>query len=411
MHTPEIERWPSDAEEIRAEDDERRAGDDVAASPGEPAPAPPGAPPVIPLPPHVIVRTAASADAGASWDAPAVGAPPPPAPAALPSAPPAPATLPGGPALAPPVGLRVDTALRPPIPPPSRPVGPGASPGLGFTGTAVSALRSPVPGGVEPARRAPLGAVVAVVLLVVLAGAGAGWWYVSSRQPEPRSVAISLAVGEAAQVFRADARLRWASSGAPLHWEAHTDFEGILTLKASPADHGGAKVRGILDLSRLSVNGRPFTEPPTIRAKMQFSGDGTVVRGGVFRLPLPSPPIQLLLTGLGPDLPTHAIRPGDAWTDRQEVRVGKERLLMTSRSEFLRYEQMSGVEVAVIHGTRSFEMKDPGPRKRGHARVEQTAWFDPGSGAVLKMSATIWIEYSGPDGGYTAGDRLQLTAV
>jgi hypothetical protein len=142
------------------------------------------------------------------------------------------------------------------------------------------------------------------------------------------------------------------------------------------------------------------------------------VAGKSFNPGVPAGTYDPLVAGLSPDLPPHAVKLGDAWNDEYQFRDKGVRVHVTTSSKFLRIEELRGVMVAVVQGTRTLDLSTPRDRKKGVVgtiTVNQTAWIDPVLGKVLRMSATISgsITESGRGRPATAQatERLELTAL
>jgi hypothetical protein len=208
------------------------------------------------------------------------------------------------------------------------------------------------------------------------------------------------------------ATIDWQSDSRLLDAEIHTEFEGILTLRTLSVDGDLATLRAILDMSSLSVNGRPVTKPPTIRSRMHMGNDGTVDRGGYLWLPDTSPPIMLNVTGLTPHLPDGSVVPGDSWTDSISIRATKDRYQGTAHTTFVRYEDLDGVATAVIEGTRELRFRGGPPLPgKGTMSIDQTAWVNPESGRALRMTATVRFSFWARGEFIEGVDRYELRAV
>jgi hypothetical protein len=230
---------------------------------------------------------------------------------------------------------------------------------------------------------------VALVVALVAGALGGAWWILSGGGQEDVRLALSFPP-KGSNVFRMNATLDWQADSRVIDLEVHSEFEGILTLRTLSTTGDLSRLRAILDISSLSVNGRPVTRPPTVRTRMRVGSDGTAVRGGYLTLPAPSPPIMLIATGLVPDLPDRPMAPGESWTDSVNVRAAGDRLKGTAHTKFLRYEDVDGVAAAVLEGTRELRI-DAGPPipGKGTMTVDQTAWVNPETGQLLRMTATV----------------------
>jgi hypothetical protein len=253
--------------------------------------------------------------------------------------------------------------------------------------------------------------------LVVLAVAIGGLWWIFGRGSSD-AVRLSLVVPqEGAMVFRVhnSAGANADSVGA---FEFDSEFDGILTLRTRSVDGDVARVAGLLDISRLIWNGRPETGRPTLRARFQLRSDGNVVAGRSFNPGVPAGTYDPLVAGLSPDLPPHPVKLGDSWGDGYQFQDQGVEVQVTTSSRFLRVEELDGVMVVVVQGTRTLDLSTARQRKRdvtGTITVNQTAWIDPVLGKVLRMSATIsgTITESGRGGTARAQaiERLELTAL
>jgi len=253
-------------------------------------------------------------------------------------------------------------------------------------------------------------------MVLVAVAIGGAWWLFGRGNSD--SVRLSLTVPrEGSMVFRVH-----NSAGANAdfigEFEFDSEFEGILTLRTRSVDGDMARVTGLLDISRLIWNGRPETGRPTLRARFRLRSDGNVVAGKSFNPGVPAGTYDPLVAGLSPDLPPHAVKLGDAWNDEYQFRDKGVRVHVTTSSKFLRIEELRGVMVAVVEGTRTLDLSTPRDRKKGVVgtiTVNQTAWIDPVLGKVLRMSATISgsITESGRGRPATAQatERLELTAL
>lgn len=253
--------------------------------------------------------------------------------------------------------------------------------------------------------------LVALVVVLVAATVGGAWWFLSNRGDEPTHLALSFPP-EGSQVYRMGATIDWQSDSRVFDAEVHTEFEGILTFRTLSVDGDLTRLRAILDMSSLSVNGRPVTKPPTLRSVMRMGSDGTVDRGGYLRLPDSSPPIMLNVTGLTPDLPDRSMVPGETWTDSVSSRATKDRYKGTARTTFVRYEDLDGVTTAVLQGTRELRFHGGPPVPgRGTMTIDQTAWVNPETGKALRMTATVRFSFRDSGGVIEGVDRYELRAV
>ena len=109
-----------------------------------------------------------------------------------------------------------------------------------------------------------------------------------------------------------------------------------------------------------------------------------------------------------PVLPDHPVKPGDTWTKSfdQTLPFGGGDLSYTSHNTFVRYEKVSGVKAAVIRSTMSVPLdltidlrklldtygqgapipkgSHPTIQYGGRVSMDQTAWFDPIGGSLVK---------------------------
>lgn len=258
-------------------------------------------------------------------------------------------------------------------------------------------------------------AIVALAVALV-AGAIGAWWFFNGSDGD--AVRLSLALPrKGAVVFRVH-----NSTGVDADYigafEFQSEFDGILTLRTGSVEDDYTRVRGLLDVSSLVWNGRPETGRPTLRARFRLRSDGNVVGGNWFDPGVLAGTYDPVTAGLSPDLPPYPVRPGDAWRDKYRLRQKKDRVSVTTSSKFLRYDELKGVRVAVVQGTRTLELSSIPGRKnalKGTVSVDQTAWIDPALGTVLRMTATITGDVTARGSGGRARlygtERLELTAL
>jgi hypothetical protein len=269
------------------------------------------------------------------------------------------------------------------------------------------------------ARRISLrSAGVAALAFVLVAGLG-GWWFLQARQPDPETLRLVFPP-KGATVSRVTATLDWRSDYAPLNLELYGEFDGILTLRTRSLDGDRAKLRAILDLSTFVLNDRPITHPNSTRAGLEMRTDGRILSGGNLFFPGLRQAFLVAATGLSPDLAARPVVPGDTWTDSLRIRVDTDLLHGDTRSELLRYEDVGEVRAAVVHGTKDLTIKGGRPLPgTGSMKIDQTAWLDPETGTILRMTATVQVTYHSRPQARLGGrriliegmDRYELTAV
>jgi hypothetical protein len=161
------------------------------------------------------------------------------------------------------------------------------------------------------------------------------------------------------------------------------------------------------------INGVPVDSPALPPVRVKVTKDGQMLSAMGFAPDLSS--------GLGnsipgseqflPPLPDHPVEPGDTWTVSydQDVPYGSGKLRYSATNTLLRYEDVDGVSAAVIQ-TRlelpfdlSFDLdklieafgggeatgqlpKDASMAFAGKLVMNQTSWFDPARGELLKAS-------------------------
>jgi hypothetical protein len=260
---------------------------------------------------------------------------------------------------------------------------------------------------------------IVALALVLVAGTAGGWWFLHARRPDPVTLRLFFPP-KGATVSRVTATLDWRSDYAPLNLELYGEFDGVLTLRTSSLDGDRAKLRAILDLSSFVVNDHPVTEPPSTSARLEMRTDGTVVRGKHLVFPGTSQTMLLGVTGLVPGLSDDPVVPGDTWTGSLRIRLGTDLFDGTTRSEFVRFEDVGEVRAAVIHGTKDLTIKSNRPLPgTGSMKVDQTAWLDPETGKVLQMTVTTQFTYHARPQAKLGGrriliegaDRYELTAI
>ena len=262
----------------------------------------------------------------------------------------------------------------------------------------------------QPARISLRSAGIVALAAILVAGV-AGWWFVQARQPDPTTLSVSFP-RKGATVSRVSATLDWRSDYAPINLELYGKFDGLLTLRTLSLKKDRARLRAILDISTFVVNEHPITDSQSSRGWIEIRTDGSTARGGKIFFPgLGKQLFALGWTGLTPDLDGRPVVPGDSWTDTFKARIGTDRLEGQTRSELLRYENVGDVSAAVVHGTKDLRLKGGPPLPgTGSVKIDQTAWLDPESGKVLRMTATVEVTYR-PRERFGGGRRILIEGV
>jgi hypothetical protein len=232
---------------------------------------------------------------------------------------------------------------------------------------------------------------VSVAAAVAVALAGGVVWWVRPWQPDPAGLALPLEPGTA-MVFRVESWSGWATEPG-YAGRADTELEGLLTLKAGAVEDGTGAMSATLHPWSLTVNGRPIVRPPTPRAQMRLATNGLVEQGGGLALPTPSAPLLLAATGITPALPDGPVRPGDRWSAaRSRARLFGGRASVRAEGWLLRYAEMGTAKVAVVRGTRRISLRGSPLLGRGTIVVNQTAWIEVTTGAVLRSDAVLTVD-------------------
>lgn len=255
--------------------------------------------------------------------------------------------------------------------------------------------------------------IVAAVVVLALVAAGAAWFL-------SRSTATALALDlEPGKAFRYHLQMSMkgtteaAGSDVPMNMGMDQTF----TFRVVSVDKDGiAEVEMKIESASIAVNGRA-TPVPGFTVDLRVAPDGRILTGGQLSL-APGASSGAAFPGLDqffPLLPDGPVKPGDTWTKSfdQQFPFGEGRLRYQTSNELLRYEDTKGVRAAVITSSLDLPLDiamdlkkmlevsgqaallgqlppEANPRFTivGEVRGEQTNWFDPEAGEVLRTSGT-----------------------
>jgi hypothetical protein len=259
--------------------------------------------------------------------------------------------------------------------------------------------------------RRPKGRVFVTVGLVVALAAGAFVYLSLRRSSGGQATALSMSFPKG-QTFSyglsmtMDGTIRAGSQSGPLKgtitetlsWKvASVDAKGIATVALTAGNISG------------NFNGQPVSNTSQYTTTIQVAPDGRILVGGDLASTTGGSGFSFPGTDqFTPILPDHPVKPGDTWTKTfdQTLPFGGSDLTYTSHNTFVRYEQMSGVKAAVIRSTMTVPLditidlrklldtygqgasipkgSHPTIVYGGSVSLDQTAWFDPVGGSLVK---------------------------
>ncbi|TMK80672.1 MAG: hypothetical protein E6G47_06335 [Actinobacteria bacterium] len=158
-----------------------------------------------------------------------------------------------------------------------------------------------------------------------------------------------------------------------------------------------------------NFNGQPVANTSQYTSRIQVARDGRILVGGDLASTTGGSGFDFPGTDqFTPVLPDHPVKPGDTWTKSfdQTLPFGGGDLSYTSHNTLVRYENVSGVKAAVIRSTMSVPLdltidlrklldmygkgapipkgSHPTIQYGGSVSMDQTAWFDPTGGSLVK---------------------------
>jgi len=259
--------------------------------------------------------------------------------------------------------------------------------------------------------RRPKGRVLVAVGLVVALAAGAFGYLSLRRSSGGQATALSMSFPKG-QTFSyglsmtMDGTIRAGSQSGPLKgtitetlsWKvASVDAKGIATVALTAGNISG------------NFNGQPVSNTSQYTTTIQVAPDGRILVGGDLASTTGGSGFSFPGTDqFTPILPDHPVKPGDTWTKTfdQTLPFGGGELTYTSHNTFVRYEQVSGVKAAVIRSTMTVPLdltidlrklldtygqgasipkgSHPTILYGGSVSLDQTAWFDPVGGSLVK---------------------------
>ncbi len=259
-------------------------------------------------------------------------------------------------------------------------------------------------------RRRPKGKVLVAAALVLALAAGA-FAFVSFRKSGGQATALSMSFPTGQNFTYAlnmnmDGTIRAGTQSGPLKgtisetlsWRVvSVDPKGVATVQLTAGNISG------------NFNGQPVSNTSQYTTRIQVARDGRILVGG---------DLASTTGGSGfafpgsdqftPVLPDHPVKPGDTWTRSfdQTLPFGGGSLTYTSHNTFVRYDTVSGVKAAVIRSTMTVPLNitidlrklldtygqgapipkgsHPTIQYGGSVSLDQTAWFDPAGGSLVK---------------------------
>jgi len=259
-------------------------------------------------------------------------------------------------------------------------------------------------------RGRPKGKILVAAALVVALAAGA-FAFLSLRRSSGQSTALAMSfpTGQTftyALSMNMDGTIRAGTQSGPLKgtiaetlsWKVESvDAKGVATVELTAANISG------------NFNGQPVANTSAYTSRIQVARDGRILVGGDLTSTTGGSGFDFPGTDqFTPVLPDHPVKPGDTWTKSfdQTLPFGGGDLSYTSHNTFVRYEKVSGVKAAVIRSTMSVPLdltidlrklldtygqgapipkgSHPTIQYGGRVSMDQTAWFDPIGGSLVK---------------------------
>jgi hypothetical protein len=277
-----------------------------------------------------------------------------------------------------------------------------------------------------PAKRRPTRLVAGAIVVVIAVIAGAvAFSMLGSKEPranaQPRALAFNSGESETYTMHMTmDGRM---SAGELLGGEQQVlmDVTQVVTWEVKAVDEDGvATINVTVDEMRGTVNGLPIpseaaTTPPI---EIQVAPDGRIVSAGGLSFLGSGQTGGASFPGMDqmtPLLPDGAVAPGDTWAKEfsQDVPFGEGKIEFTATSTFERYEDVNGIDAAVVTTeytvpldfsidfdellaamggaegvTDLSEFGGVSLAYGGEGSFEQTAWIDPGAEEMLKTSSS-----------------------
>ena len=236
---------------------------------------------------------------------------------------------------------------------------------------------------------------------VLLIGGGLGW-FVLTREAEPVRLRLALEEGQS-HVYRIESTSETGVDIRGLGRKLSTQMEGLLKLDVRKVKGAVARVQGDLTVFSFSAQGSVVPELRRVRGRMRIHRAGQVYGGLIGTadgLPV------LMLPALSPLLPETPMRPGDTHrTDGVRLFARKDPLV-EGTTRFVRYEEVQGVQLAVLEGSFTTHVEKDRALGTGELRVDMQARIDPSTGTVHDAEGTVHIDVVGGRG---MGDAFTST--
>jgi hypothetical protein len=245
--------------------------------------------------------------------------------------------------------------------------------------------------------------MVATIVAAALLISGAAGWMLFLREPEPVAFRLAFPKGES-YLYRVESTSSFDTGHGGTGRKVQTQMEGLLKLDVERAQNDGTHLQTELTLFSFAVNGSSLTEPRRIRQHMHIGPHGSML-GGIFSTSEGLP--VLLLPALSPLLPEKAMQPGDEQAVGGVPVFSRQDALMDGTTRFVGYEEVDGVQLAVLHGVLSGSIKKGNDFVgTGEMRIDIRARIDLSTGTVHDVEGTVRGEQDlrDPD-----GERLSTT--
>lgn len=293
-------------------------------------------------------------------------------------------------------------------------------------------LPPPPPASGTDARSAPshpdrrpgrlVGAAIVVVLAVIVGAIAFSVLGSDERSANAQPLALSFSGGQT-ETYEMHMTMNGQMSAGELlgEQEISMDVTQVVTWEVSSVDEDGvATITVTVDEMSGTVNGMPIPSEAsaTPPIEIRVAPDGRIVSAGGLSFLGSGQTGGASFPGMDqmtPLLPDDAVAPGDTWTKdfSQEVPFGEGTIEFTAASTLERYEDVDGVEAAVITTEYSVpldfsidfdellaslggaegaadlaELGGVSISYGGEGSFEQTSWVDPEAKAMLKTSST-----------------------
>ena len=254
------------------------------------------------------------------------------------------------------------------------------------------------------------GRILVSVALVVALAAGA-FAFLSLRRSSGQATALAMSFPKGqtftyALSMNMDGTITAGTQSGPLKgtiaetlsWKVvSVDAKGVATVELTASNISG------------NFNGQPVANASQYTSQIQVARDGRILVGGDLTSTTGGSGFDFPGTDqFTPVLPDHPVKPGETWTKSfdQTLPFGGGDLSYTSHNTFVRYENVSGVKAAVIRSTMTVPLdltidlrklldtygqgapipkgSHPTIQYGGSVSMDQTAWFDPSGGSLVK---------------------------